>query len=265
MASGTIVIRNGTLIDGSGAAPQKNDALVIEGNRIRSIGALPPELRLEDERIAVIDAAGKWIMPGLIDAHVHLSYGYPKLPGEGMGRGNLRPELNTLKAARGAQTALRAGVTSIAVPGGTYFIDVGVRDAIRLGVIEGPRIHCAGRMIIAYGCIEDDEPSWVGTPEHGVGFMCNTAAEMVTRCGARTSTASTSSRWRIAARARRKCWRARRSPRWSAKRIAASSASPSIRAAPARRAPPPRRASTGSSMPISRPRPISKPWPRPAF
>jgi imidazolonepropionase-like amidohydrolase len=180
MASSMTVIRNGTLIDGSGDAPRKNDALVIEGNRIRSIGALPPGLRLEDERIAVIDAAGQWIMPGLIDAHVHLSYGYPKLPGEGMGRGNVRPELNTLKAARGAQMALRAGVTSIAVPGGTYFIDVGVRDAIRLGVIEGPRIHCAGRMIIAYGCIEDDEPSWVGTPEHGVGVMCNTAAEMVT-------------------------------------------------------------------------------------
>jgi imidazolonepropionase-like amidohydrolase len=180
MASTVLVIRNGTLIDGSGEAPRKNDALVIEGNRIRSIGALPPELQLEDERIEIIDATGKWIMPGLIDAHVHLSYGYPKLPGEGMGRGNLRPELNTLKAARGAQMALRAGVTSIAVPGGTYFIDVGVRDAIRLGVIEGPRIHCAGRMIIAYGCIEDDEPSWVGTPEHGVGVMCNTAAEMVT-------------------------------------------------------------------------------------
>ncbi len=180
MANTTLVIRNGTLIDGSGAPPQKNDALVIEGNRIRSLGPPPPDIRLEDERVTVIDAAGRWIMPGLIDAHVHLSYGYPKLPGEGMGRGNLRPELNTLKAARGAQKVLRAGVTSIAVPGGTYFIDVGVRDAIRHGVIEGPRIHCAGRMIIAYGCIEDDEPSWVGTPEHGVGILCNTAEEMVT-------------------------------------------------------------------------------------
>jgi imidazolonepropionase-like amidohydrolase len=176
----TLVIRNGTLIDGAGGPPHKNDALVIEGNRIKSIGALPPDVRAEDERVETIDAAGQWIMPGLIDAHVHLSYGYPKLPGEGMGRGNVRPELNTLKAARGAQKALRAGVTSIAVPGGTYFIDVGVRDAVRLGVIEGPRIHCAGRMIIAYGCIEDDEPSWVGTPEHGVGVLCNNAAEMVT-------------------------------------------------------------------------------------
>ena len=53
MESRTIVIRNGTLIDGSGDAPRKNDALVIEGNRIRSVGVLPPELRLEDERIEV--------------------------------------------------------------------------------------------------------------------------------------------------------------------------------------------------------------------
>jgi imidazolonepropionase-like amidohydrolase len=180
-AKRTLVIRNGTLIDGSGDAPARNDTLVIEGNRIRSIGKLPPDLHLEDKaNVQVIDAQGQWIMPGLIDAHVHLSYGYPKLPGEGVGRGNVRPELNTIKAARSAQAVLRSGVTSMAVPGGTYFIDVGVREAVRLGVFEGPRIHCAGRMIISYGCIEDDEPSWVGTPAHLIGVLCNTAAEMVT-------------------------------------------------------------------------------------
>src|SRR5262245_27170174 len=119
-------------------------------------------------------------MPGLIDAHTHLSYGYPHLRGEGRGRGTTRPELSTLKAARSAQKALRAGVTSLCVPGGTWFTDVGVRDAIELGVMEGPRVHCAGRMIITYGSIEDDEPSWVGTPEHGVGVLCNSASEMVT-------------------------------------------------------------------------------------
>ena len=174
-----LVICNGTLIDGTGSAPQRNDALVIAGNRIKSVGPLPPDLSLEDPGLRVIDAAGQWIMPGLIDAHVHLSYGYPQLPGEGRGRGNLRPELNALKAARAAQKVLRAGVTSIAVPGGTYFIDVGVREAVRLGVIEGPRIHCAGRMIVSWGCIEDDEPSWVGTPDHSIGVLCNNAAEMV--------------------------------------------------------------------------------------
>src|SRR5579862_5360687 len=176
-----LVIRNGTLIDGSGAAPASNDALVIEGNRIRSIGPLPPDIELRDERnVRVVDASGQWIMPGLIDAHVHLSYGYPYLPGEGRGRGTTRPELGTIKAAHNAQKALLAGVTSISVPGGTWFTDVGVRDAIKLGLIQGPRIHCAGRMIVTYGCIEDDEPSWEGTPEHSIGILCNSADQMVT-------------------------------------------------------------------------------------
>jgi imidazolonepropionase-like amidohydrolase len=134
----------------------------------------------DTDYVEVIDASGQWIMPGLIDAHTHLSYGYPHLPGEGKGRGTTRPELGTIKAARSAQQVLRSGVTSLCVPGGAWFTDVGVRDAIKLGLVEGPRIHCAGRMIITYGSIEDDEPSWVGTPDHGVGVLCNSAAEMVT-------------------------------------------------------------------------------------
>jgi imidazolonepropionase-like amidohydrolase len=175
------VIRNGTLIDGSGQAPTPNEALVVDGDRIRSIGRLPGDIHLEDEKnVAVIDASGHWIMPGLIDAHTHLSYGYPHIRGEGRGRGPTRPELGVLKAGWSAQKVLRAGVTSLCVPGGTWFTDVGVRDAIKLGVMEGPRVHCAGRMIITYGSIEDDEPSWVGTPDHGVGVLCNSASEMVT-------------------------------------------------------------------------------------
>jgi imidazolonepropionase-like amidohydrolase len=177
----TLVIRHGTLIDGSGRPAAANEALVVQGNRITSVGRLPAAVQLEDDRnVHVIDASGEWIMPGLIDAHTHLSYGYPHLRGEGRGRGPTRPELGTLKAAWSAQKVLRSGVTSVCVPGGTWFTDVGVRDAIKLGVLEGPRVHCAGRMIITYGSIEDDEPSWVGTPEHSIGVLCNTAAEMVT-------------------------------------------------------------------------------------
>src|ERR1700684_731392 len=180
-AAKTLVIRNGTLIDGSGKRPTRSDAIVIEGNRIKSIGVLPPDIHLEDRKtVEVVDAAGKWIMPGLIDAHCHMSYGYPLIKGEGKGKGTTRPEFSTLKSARSAQKVLRSGVTSISVPGGTWFTDVGVRDAIRLGLMEGPRMFVAGRMIVTYGCIEDDEPSWEGTPDHSIGKLCNTADEMVT-------------------------------------------------------------------------------------
>src|ERR1700694_842240 len=177
----TLLIRNGTLIDGSGSPAGRNDAIVIDGNRIKSVGALPPDVHPEDHKsVEVIDAAGQWIMPGLIDAHCHVSYGYPSVKGEGKGKGPTRPEFSTLKSARSVQKVLRAGVTSISVPGGTWFTDVGIRDAIKLGLMVGPRMYVAGRMIVTYGCIEDDEPSWEGTPDHSIGKLCNTADEMVT-------------------------------------------------------------------------------------
>ena len=179
-AKKTLVIRNGTLIDGSGKPSIRNDAIVIEGNKIKSVGAPPPDLQLEDRRhVEVVDAGGQWIMPGLIDAHCHVSYGYPHIKGEGKGRGTTRPEFSTLKSARSVQKVLRSGVTSISVPGGTWFTDVGIRDAIKLGLMAGPRMFVAGRMILTYGCIEDDEPSWEGTPEHSIGKLCNSASEMV--------------------------------------------------------------------------------------
>jgi len=177
----TIVISNGTMIDGTGNSPSRNEAIVIQGSRIKSTGRLPGDIKLEDsDNVEVINATGQWIMPGLIDAHTHLSYGNPRVPGEARGRGTTRPEFNTLRAARNAQIVLRSGVTSISVPGGTWFTDVAVRDAIKLGLIEGPRVYCAGRMIVTYGSIEDEEPSWVGSPEHSIGVLCNTAADMVT-------------------------------------------------------------------------------------
>ena len=175
------IIRNGSLIDGSGRAPVENDAVVIQGDRIRSVGSVPPDVNVEDlENVATIDASGKWIMPGLIDGHCHLSFGQPAMPGITMARGTVSSEFSTLRAARNAQTILRSGVTSVCVPGGTWFIDVAVREAINSGMIEGPRVYCAGRFIVTYGSIADNEPSWVGTPEHVNGKLCNNVVDMVT-------------------------------------------------------------------------------------
>ena len=49
-ADKTLVIRNGTLIDGSGKAAAGNDAIVIQGNRVKSVGALPADVKLEDRK-----------------------------------------------------------------------------------------------------------------------------------------------------------------------------------------------------------------------
>ena len=178
--SKTLVIRNGTLIDGSGAAAA-NTAVVIQGNRISSVGELPGEVNLEDtDKVDVIDATGQWIMPGLIDGHCHLSFGMPAVQGYASARGTINPGFSAIRAAKNAQTILRSGVTSVSIPGGTWFIEVGLRDAINAGLIEGPRIYTAGRFIITYGSIADSEPSWVGAPEHTYGVLANNVTDMIT-------------------------------------------------------------------------------------
>ena len=175
------VIRNGTLIDSNGGPPVENDAIVIEGDHIISVGPVPGGMNLEDtEKVRVIDASGQWIMPGLIDGHCHLSFGQPAMPGLSIAKGTTSPEFNTIRAAINAQTVLRAGVTSLSIPGGTWFTDVALREAINAGLIEGPRIYCAGRFIVTYGSIGDYEPSWVGTPEHTLGTLANSVPEMIT-------------------------------------------------------------------------------------
>ena len=179
--SKTLVIRNGTLIDGSGAAAAANTAVVIQGNRISSVGELPGGVNLEDaDKVDVIDATGQWILPGLIDGHCHLSFGMPAVQGYASARGTVNPGFSAVRAAKNAQTILRSGVTSVSIPGGTWFIEVGLRDAINAGLIEGPRIYTAGRFIITYGSIADSEPSWVGAPEHTYGVLANNVTDMIT-------------------------------------------------------------------------------------
>lgn len=179
--SKTLVIRNGTLIDGSGAAAAANTAVVIQGNRISSVGELPGGVNLEDaDKVDVIDATGQWIMPGLIDGHCHLSFGMPAVQGYASARGTVNPGFSAIRAAKNAQAILRSGVTSVSIPGGTWFIEVGLRDAINAGLIEGPRIYTAGRFIITYGSIADSEPSWVGAPEHTYGVLANNVTDMIT-------------------------------------------------------------------------------------
>jgi imidazolonepropionase-like amidohydrolase len=175
------IIRNGTLIDGSGNPPTPNQAIVIEGNRITSVGPLPEDMRHDGrDHLQLIDASGRWIMPGLIDGHCHLSFGFPQMSGVPSARGTASPGFTALRAARNAQQILRTGVTSVAVPGGVWFNDVAIRDAITTGLMVGPRIACAGRFIVTYGGIIDNEPSWVGTPEHAIGVLANDVADMIT-------------------------------------------------------------------------------------
>ena len=114
-SSPRLLIKNGTVIDGSGRDPVRNTLVVVEGNRITHVGRGDGSLRPETPDDAVIDAAGKFILPGLIDAHCHISLHQGAVPGV---RYTSSAEFCTLWAAHAIGRVLRAGVTSIAVPGG---------------------------------------------------------------------------------------------------------------------------------------------------
>src|SRR5512144_767943 len=65
------LIRNGTLIDGTGNTPLPDGAVLVKDNRIEQVGRRD-RIRLPDTALAEVDAAGGTILPGFIDTHVHL-------------------------------------------------------------------------------------------------------------------------------------------------------------------------------------------------
>jgi imidazolonepropionase-like amidohydrolase len=172
-ANPRLIIKNGTLIDGSGRAPTSNSVIAIEGDRISHVGPAGAAMRPETPDDTVIDAARKFILPGLIDAHCHISLHQGALPGA---RYTSSAEFCTLWAAHAIGRVLRAGVTSIAVPGGKWFTDVTVREAVEAGLLEGPRMVVAARALSNYGGIFDPDryPAYEGTPADAAGVLCNT-------------------------------------------------------------------------------------------
>lgn len=173
--TGKVVIRGGSLIDGSGADPVKNAGIYIDAGKISHIGGAEEKHRLW-QGAKVVDATGMFIMPGLIDGHCHLSLHQGALPGI---TAPASAEFCALWAGRAAGKVLRAGVTGISVPGGKWFADVLVRDSVNAGLVEGPRIFCAGRGLTPYGGIFDTHPTWDPIPNSSAGVLCNTIDEYV--------------------------------------------------------------------------------------
>ena len=140
------LITGGSLIDGTGASPRDASVLVVD-DRIKAVGSAADEevSHSPPGTVVHIDAAGGTLIPGLVDAHVHITYG------DGNSREELyfytTPQYGALRAAYNAKKVLRAGVTSISDPISSANIGVALRDAIRAGLTEGPRLVTAGRAL----------------------------------------------------------------------------------------------------------------------
>jgi imidazolonepropionase-like amidohydrolase len=174
-ADDILVIKNGTLIDGTGDRPRPNGRIVIRGGEIAEVGPEAPSD--QDSGAGFINAVGRFILPGLIDGHVHLSMFQGAPPGIGF---PTSAEFCTLRAAQNLMPILRAGFTSVSVPGGKWFVDVTLRDAVNNGMLQGPRIFCAGRALTPPGGIFDNRPSAEDElPDDATGVLCRTVDDFV--------------------------------------------------------------------------------------
>lgn len=173
-----MLIEGATVIDGAGNPPRPDTPILVKGNRIAAVGSgATAEAVPREDRLEVIAAHGKTVMPGLIDAHCHISFGNTRTQEEQDLYTSV--ELRTLRSAVNAERVLRAGVTGFSQPGGSYYIGVGIREGIREGIINGPRVTTAGRFITTSNGISDFYPGTVGVPESSIGILANKKDDML--------------------------------------------------------------------------------------
>jgi len=179
MSSSWLLIEHGTVIDGDANPPIPDPPVLIRDHLIHAVGPGADRSAVPTgEKLTVIDAAGRTVMPGLIDAHCHMTYGEARTEEEiDLYTSH---ELRTLIAAHHMKKVLQSGVTSISQPGGSYFIGVGLREAVRRGMIDGPRTTAAGRYLTTNNSLTDWYPDSVGVPDGSVGVLTNTVDEIKT-------------------------------------------------------------------------------------
>jgi imidazolonepropionase-like amidohydrolase len=139
-----VILRGATLIDGTGAPPVRDRAVVVTDRRISSIVADRPP-----RDGAVLDLGGLTLLPGLVNCHVHLC-----LSGDADPSRTLTDEsyaATVVNAVVRARRTVEAGVTTVRDLGGREYAEIAVRDAVRAGLVPGPRILCAGRAVCITG------------------------------------------------------------------------------------------------------------------
>ena len=137
------LIRNGTLIDGTGAAPVMDAAVLVKDNRIQAVGKAN-SIRLPDAQTTEIDAKGGFILPGMIDTHVHVM-----LEGVNIVRDMMTPfSMRFYNSVKYLKNTIDAGITSVRDAGGA---DAGTKQAVESGVILGPRLQISISVLTTTG------------------------------------------------------------------------------------------------------------------
>ncbi|MEM7730922.1 MAG: amidohydrolase family protein, partial [Pseudomonadota bacterium] len=137
------VIHAGTMIDTQAGATQSDRYILIDNGKVEAVLSAA-DYRRRDLDVPLIDLSDMVVLPGLADAHVHMTsdakvHGYNRLT-----RSSQRAAIT---GVRNAERTLEAGFTTVRNLGAPEFADVALRDAITDGDVPGPRIIPAGRSI----------------------------------------------------------------------------------------------------------------------
>lgn len=143
-AKPVVVVVGGTLVDGTGKEPVANAVIIIEGDKIKEVGqAGKVKIPKEAQKI---DASGKWILPGFIDCHIHLTSETSDL--EYYRDSN---SLATLRALQLMNMYLRCGVTAVRDVGSHVEAMQALLRAQRNGYIDSIRVYPCGNLLTITG------------------------------------------------------------------------------------------------------------------
>lgn len=169
-------IRCGMLFTALSDQPEKHQTVVLDAGRIAFVGptsAAPPVGPTD----VLTDHSDKFVMPGLIDNHVHLSYGEARTEEDIDLYASL--EFRALRGMDAAQRVLKAGFTSMLDPTTSGRVSLAIRDAVLAGLFVGPRITCSGANISSRQGLVDWYPTWIGVPTTSIGAIVRSPAEAI--------------------------------------------------------------------------------------
>jgi imidazolonepropionase-like amidohydrolase len=173
---GATVIKAGHLLDVTRGQMLANQIILVEGERIRAVGE-PGSVSVPADA-TVIDLSQGWVLPGLIDCHVHLAS--QQSPQSFLESVTLNPADYAYRAVAYARKTLLAGFTAVRNLGESANVVISLRKAIQAGLVPGPRIYASGNGITSTGGHGDPsnglseqlqallpQPSVIDGPEQG--------------------------------------------------------------------------------------------------
>ena len=160
-----VVIHAGHLLDVKNGATLSGQAIVIEGDKIVGVG--PASSATPPAGAQIIDLPNATVLPGLIDAHTHLTYDVSSVGYASLG---ISVPREALIGAKNARVTLLAGFTTVRNVGARGYTDVALRDAINDGDLLGPRMLVSGPALGITGghCDENLLPSEFHYQSEGV-------------------------------------------------------------------------------------------------